>query len=96
VPDRSITTTGPLAATVPLALALLVREGTLRYWRVLACPHCGRRHHHGGWAGDADPRQFLGPRLAHCGTGARRGYWLVDAGEAPTRARLRTRRKVTR
>ena len=86
---------GRLATTVPLAAAVLVREGGLWYWQIVRCPHCGRRHHHGGGSKNQDPRDFLGPWVSHCGTGWRE-YWLVDGDEAPARVRRRTRGKVAR
>ena len=69
---------GRLAASVPLAPALLLWEGRLWYWVVASCPFCGRRHRHGGGLAGVNPRDFLGGRVAHCGTGEWREYTLVE------------------
>jgi hypothetical protein len=58
-------------------------EATLRFskdhvwvWTVRKCPFCGKTHNHG--AGDgADPRTYLGSRVAHCLCGGE--YRLVEA-----------------
>ncbi|MBK7169013.1 MAG: hypothetical protein IPH83_07140 [Gammaproteobacteria bacterium] len=59
----------------PLAPARLSADGI--HWIVDTCPHCGRRHHHGAGGPGADPAEYLGHRVAHCGSGA--GYVLVAA-----------------
>ena len=87
---------GRLATTVPLAAAILVRHSWGWQWVVPRCPHCGRKHTHGGGGRHDDPRQFLGGRVAHCGAGEWREYYLVDAGDAPVQARRRARSEVPR
>lgn len=49
------------AAQIPVAPVELVG----RQWVVLRCPYCGRRHYHGA-GGGANPRDYLGHRVAHC------------------------------
>jgi hypothetical protein len=53
------------------------RDGTWG-WTVAACPHCGKKHFHGG--GDGERPAFLGHRISHCITGKNVGYVLVEAG----------------
>ena len=68
--------------TYPIAPAILVppaRRGDPWTWVVTRCPLCAGRHVHG--AGDgADPRAFLGHRVAHCVERVPLdGYVLVEA-----------------
>lgn len=74
-----------LADAPPAALVELVEGETAgrawRQWRVLRCPHCGKRHHHGAGGPQDDPRRFLGHRIAHCvlNAGPRPSYVLVES-----------------
>jgi hypothetical protein len=52
-------------------------------WVVDHCPHCGRRHTHGGGLLDGDPRAYLGSRVAHCHAGP--DYVLVEAATKTAR-----------
>ena len=90
-------TSATLSGTAPLVLApaVLVRHSWGWQWVIPKCPYCGKKHTHGGGARGDDPRAYLGGRVAHCGTGEWRDYWLIAAGEAPTRARRRARSEVT-
>lgn len=60
----------------PIAAARLRRQPDGYRWIVLACPYCGRKHTHGGGTLTDDPRQHLGPRVAHCHGG---DYLLSEA-----------------
>lgn len=58
---------------------------------VLACPFCGKPHHHGG--GDGETPAALGGRIAHCVDGPRtprgtpRGHYTLIETEASRAAR---------
>jgi hypothetical protein len=80
-------TSATLGGTVPLVLApaVLVRERWGWRWVIPKCPHCGRKHTHGGGAPGEDPRAYLGGRVAHCGTGEWREYTLVEQAAPPWR-----------
>ena len=51
------------------------RAGVL--FLTVACPHCGREHHHGGYVSESPNH---GHRASHCQQGS--GYWIVDEREA--------------
>jgi ribosomal protein S27AE len=65
----------------PVVLASLVQVGDCRVWRLLrGCPYCGLRHEHRTARSLlSDPRSWLGPVDAPCGT---RSYTLVEATDA--------------
>jgi hypothetical protein len=74
----SATLTIPQADTaIPVARAHLVRGATCWRWVVDRCPHCGKRHGHGGGELAGDPRRYLTHRVADCGADG--GYTLVEA-----------------
>jgi hypothetical protein len=59
--------------------ATLVRHqnGALLF-RTERCPYCGKRHIHGAGLPGDDPRDYQGPRLAHCWRG---NYFIRLAGD---------------
>jgi hypothetical protein len=68
----------------PKNFAVLRRSDSgANLWWVPKCVLCGDSHTHGAGGPDADPRQFLGHRVAHCvppdheGAG---GYILAEEG----------------
>lgn len=54
------------ATGAALARAVLDTSKGRRLWRVPRCPFCKDEHVHGAGPDDRDPREFLGPRRAHC------------------------------
>jgi hypothetical protein len=65
------------AAEPPVAWCTVTWSERSRFWAVVVerCPHCRRRHLHGG--GD-DPEPDLGARVPHCLTGPHPDYDLVE------------------
>lgn len=62
----------------PTAEVRLEQGRTSFSWVVDHCPHCGKRHWHGGGPLTGDPRSFLSHRVGHCRTGGSQGYTLVE------------------
>lgn len=60
------------------AWSVAERSGRVWQWVVKACPFCGKQHWHGGGPASGDPRERLGPRVAHCGQG---DYELRDEAQ---------------
>lgn len=63
-----------LAAPIVPAVAHRSRPGAAWSLIVAKCPHCGRRHLHGGGVGEQPEG---GHRIAHCVAGGRVGYVLA-------------------
>lgn len=60
------------------AYVKLKRGRTCNLWVIQCCPHCGKKHTHGAGSFDANPKDFLGHRLAHCENVKSNGYVLVE------------------
>lgn len=75
-------------------LRLTTDSRGLLWWLVrIKCPHCGKRHTHGG--GTA-PEPDLGHRLPHCATTETRpGYWLTKTERTKITADHDTRHAAT-
>lgn len=65
-----------------------------QYWALsIACPHCGKVHHHGGGSGT---KPDLGHRVSHCITDTpNRGYVLVAEPTGPGVDELQVGQRVT-
>lgn len=75
--------------SVPEVATHAQRAGDGRWVLILACPHCGRRHVHGGGRDDAPD---YGPRVAHCGGRERAAdYVLIAAPDGMPRPVARPR-----
>jgi hypothetical protein len=59
--------------------ARLVKGRTGYLWVIDRCPHCHKRHEHGGGGLAEDPRRYLGQQAAHCARPPRAGYELSEA-----------------
>ena len=51
---------------MPVASASLSETSGQFFWTVGRCPHCGKRHTHGGGSTKENPHDMLGHRSAHC------------------------------
>lgn len=74
--------TTPTDANETIAEAVLTKGRDCWLWVVPTCPLCGGKHTHGGGSYQDDPREMLGHRIAHCGTGG--DYHLVERSNGQT------------
>jgi len=61
----------------PEAPAVLVaprRKCDCYLWRVLKCPHCGKKHTHGAGTSEEHAERLLGHRVGHCPPSRKKDY----------------------